>query len=330
MRRREFIALLGSAAVWPHAALGQTIQGMRRLGVLTNTLESDPEWRPELTAFLEQLTKSGWNEGSNIRIDYRFGAGDDGRMLAAAAELVGLKPDLVLARSMPAVRALLSESRTIPIVFISVSDPVGDKLAASMARPGGVVTGFTNFEASMGGKWLELLKEVAPRVRHVAALFNPEVALVGGTFFSAAIEAAAPSFNVTVDIVPVRDAAGIERAFANLASVPDGGLLGMPDPFISAHRALMIELAARHRLPAVHAFRNVAAEGGLMSCGVDLVNLYRQSAAYIDRILRGENPADLPIQAPTKFELVINLKAAKALGLTVPPTLLARADEVIE
>jgi putative ABC transport system substrate-binding protein len=331
MRRREFVTVLGGAVVaWPLAARAQQVERMRRIGVLMNTQESDPEWRRETAAFVKQIETLLWNVGSNVLIDYRFGAGDPDRMAAFAKELVGLRPDVILARSTPAVKAVLSETRTIPIVFVSVSDPVGDGLAASVARPGGNVTGFTNVEASMGGKWLELLKEIAPRTRTVAVLFNPKVAPGGGSYYLRTIEVLVPAFGVSLTSYPVDSATDIEAAMAAHAREPDSALLGMPDPFISAHRGLTIELAARYRLPAVYGFRNFAVEGGLMSYGVDIVDLYRRSATYVSGILKGEKPADLPVQAPTKFELVINLKTAKALGLEVPPTLLARADEVIE
>jgi putative ABC transport system substrate-binding protein len=314
----------------PFAVHAQPAQRMRRIGVLMNTREQDPEWRNETAAFVEQINALGWADGRNIQIDYRFGAGAAGRMAALAKELVSLRPDVILARSTPAVKAVAAETRTIPIIFVSVSDPVGDGLTASVARPGGKVTGFTNVEASMGGKWLELLKEIAPRTRRVAVLFNPKVAPGGGEYYLRTIETVLPSFGFSLTRFPVESANDIEAALTAHAREPDGALLGMPDPFISAYRALTIELAARHRLPAVYGFRNMAVEGGLMSYGVDIVDLYRRSGVYVDRILKGENPADLPVQAPTKFELVINLKIAKALGLTVPPTLLARADEVIE
>jgi putative ABC transport system substrate-binding protein len=279
MKRREFITLLGGAAAWPLKAQAQQSERMRRIGVLMNTQESDPEWRRESAAFVKQIEALGWTEGSNVLIDYRFGAGDADRMAAFAKELVGLRPDVILARSTPAVKAVLSETRAIPIVFVSVSDPVGDGLAASVARPGGSVTGFTNVEASMGGKWLELLKEVAPRTRRVAVLFNPKVAPGGGSYYLRTIEAVAPSFGVSLSSFPVDGATNIETAIAAHAREPDSALLGMPDPFISAYRALTIELTARHRLPAVYGFRNIAVEGGLMSYGVDIGGRRCMSAA---------------------------------------------------
>jgi putative tryptophan/tyrosine transport system substrate-binding protein len=330
MRRREVIAAIGTAAAWPLRAGAQQVRQQRRLGVLVTTGESDPEWKTERTAFLEAMQSLGWTDGANVRIDYRFAAGDRDRLAASGKELVGLKPDVLLARSTTAVRALLAETRTIPIVFVSVSDPVGEKFAASLARPGGNATGFTNVEATMGGKWLELLKEVAPHLRRVGILFNPQVAVAGGSFFVQPIEAAAPAFELTLDILPVHSVDEMKEAVAVLAREPDSALLVPPDVFIVANRASVIELAAHHRLPAVYAFRNMAVEGGLMSYGVDVADLYRRSAAYVDRILKGAQPGELPIQAPTRFELVLNLKAAKSIGLEVSREFLLRTDEVIE
>jgi putative tryptophan/tyrosine transport system substrate-binding protein len=330
MRRRAFITLLGAATTWPLAGRAQQAERARRIGALTNAEASDPEWMRQIAAFREQLEASGWVEGRNVSLDYRFAAGDAGRMSAAAKDLVGLKPDVILARSTPVVKALMPETRTIPIVFVSVSDPVGENFAASMARPGGNITGLTNVEASMGGKWLELLKEVAPGIRRATVLFNPKVAPAGGLFYLRTIEAAAGSLAVALNPVPVFTLAEIEAAVATLARESDSGLIVMPDPFIVPNRELVMALAARHRLPAVYGFRNMAVEGGLMSYGVDLVDLYRRSADYVDRILKGVQPSELPIQAPTRFELIVNLKTAKAMGLNIPESFLVRADEVIE
>jgi ABC-type uncharacterized transport system substrate-binding protein len=330
MRRREVIAGIGTAAAWPLRARAQQVRQLRRLGVLVTTGESDPEWKTERTAFLEAMQSLGWTDGANVRIDYRFAAGDRDRLAASGKELVGLKPDVLLARSTTAVRALLAETRTIPIVFVSVSDPVGEKFAASLARPGGNATGFTNVEATMGGKWLELLKEVAPHLRRVGILFNPQVAVAGGSFFVQPIEAAAPAFELTLDILPVHSVDEMKEAVAVLAREPNSALLVPPDVFIVANRASVIELAAHHRLPAVYAFRNMAVEGGLMSYGVDVADLYRRSAAYVDRLLKGAQPGELPIQAPTRFELVLNLTAAKSIGFEVSREFLLRTDEVIE
>ena len=330
MKRRKFITLLGGAAAWPLAARAQQTARMRRIGRLNYTSEGDLVSKAGVAAFMQELGRFGWKEGVEFRVDYRFGEGDAVRTAAFAKELVALTPDVIVARSTPATRMLLQETRTIPIVFVSVSDPVGDRFVNSIARPSGNATGFTNLEAAMGGKWLELLKEVAPKTKRVAALFNPAVAAGGGMFYLRTLADTAPSFGVSLDPMEVRTPADIERGLEALARTPGAGLIGMPDPFVSAHRAVMIDLAARYRIPAIYGFRNMAVEGGLMSYGVDLVDLDRRSAAYVDRILRGAAPGELPVQAPTKFELVINLKTAKALGLDVPWFLQQRADEVIE
>ena len=329
MRRRAFIANVGAAAAaWPLGARAQQPGPLRRLGILVTTSENDPEWKTERRAFLEAMQSLGWTDGANVRIDYRFAAGDRDRLAASGKELGGLKPDVLLARSTTAVRALIAETRTIPIVFVSVSDPVGEKFAASLARPGGNATGFTNVEATMGGKWLELLKEVAPHLRRVGILFNPRVAVAGGSFFLPPIEAAAPAFALTLDLLTVHSVGEMEEAVTALAREPNSALVVPPDVFIVANRASVI--AARHRLPAIYAFRNMAVEGGLMSYGVDVADLYRRSAAYVDRVLRGSQPGELPIQAPISFELVLNLKTAKSLGLEVSREFLVRTNEVIE
>jgi putative tryptophan/tyrosine transport system substrate-binding protein len=280
LRRREFAAGLGAAAAWPLAARAQNAARLRRLGVLVTTGDNDPEWETERTAFLEAMQSLGWTDGANLRVDYRFAAGDRDRLAAASKELAALKPDVLLARSTIAVRALLAETRTIPVVFVSAADPLGEKFAASLARPGGNATGFTNVEATMGGGWLELLKEIAPHLRRVGILFNPQVAVAGGSFFVQPIEAAAPAFELALDILPVHSVDEMNEAVAVLAREPDSALVVPPDVFIVANRASVIELAARHRLPAVYAFRNMAVEGGLMSYGVDVADLYRRSAAY--------------------------------------------------
>jgi putative tryptophan/tyrosine transport system substrate-binding protein len=318
------------AAAWPHSAGAQAPNPNRRLGILTTTGENDPEWKAERTAFLETLKGFGWTEGQNLHVDYRFAAGDANRAAAFAKELVNLKPDALLTRSTTSVKALLAATRTIPIVFVSVSDPVGEKFAASLAQPGGNATGFTNVEPTMGGKWLEMLKEIVPGVRQVGVLYSPKVAVAGGAFFVGPIEAAAPAFALTLKLMPVETVAQIEQAVAALGREPNSALVVPPDVFIVANRASVIELAARHRLPAVYAFRNMVVEGGLISYGVDIADLYRRSAAYVDRVLRGAKPGELPIQAPTGFELVLNLKTANALGLEIPREFLLRIDEVIE
>jgi putative ABC transport system substrate-binding protein len=331
VRRREILGLLvGSTAAWPLSARAQQPSQVRRIGRFYFTNETDSVAKIGTAAFVQELGRLGWQEGSHFRIDERFGAGDPGRTAALAKELVALAPHVIVSRGTPATRQLLQETRTIPIVFVSVSDPVGDRFVGSIARPGGNVTGFTNLEAGMGGKWLELLKEVAPGIKRVATLFNPESATAGGAFYLRAIKNAAPSFAVTVDPIEVRSTVDIERGLQSLAQTADSGLIGMPDPFVMAHRAVLLNLAARYRLPAVYGFRNMAVEGGVMSYGVDIVDSDRQAAAYVDRILKGAAAGELPVQAPVKFELVVNLKAAKAMGLDIPTSFLLRADEIIE
>jgi putative ABC transport system substrate-binding protein len=328
MKRREFITLLGgAAAAWPLAASAQQLERMRRIGVLMGTAENDPEAPQRVAAFRDALAKLGWSEGRNVAIDFRWAAGDPVRMRALAKELIGATPDIVVAESTPATAALRQESSTTPIVFFAVANPVGSGFVASLPRPGRNITGFTNFEPAMGGKWLELLKEIAPRVLRVAAIFNPRTH--SGQYWQS-MESAAPTFAVELAKSPVHEAGEIERAVKALADQPYGSLIVMPDAFTLAHRDLIVALSARHRLPSIYPFRVFPRTGGLISYGNDLVEGYRNAASYVDRILKGEKPADLPVQAPTKYELVINLKTAKALGLDVPPTLLARADEVIE
>ena len=330
MRRREFITLLGGAAAWPLAARAQQPERMRRIGVLMGYAESDREGQAFVAAFREELQKLGWTEGRNIRIDTRWATPDDAESRQRfAKELVALQPDLILSHSTPTTAALLQQTRTIPIVFAIVSDPVGSGFVASFPRPGGNVTGFTNMEPTMAGKWLELLKEIAPRVARVAFLFNPATAPYAEYYLNP-FKAAAASFAVEAIAAPVHDTSELETVVAAQAREPNGGLIVMPDTFTTAHRAEITSLAARYRLPAVYPFRFFAELGGLLSYGNDLVDNFRRAATYADRILKGAKPSELPVQAPVKFELVINLKTAKALGLTVPPASLARADEVIE
>jgi ABC-type uncharacterized transport system substrate-binding protein len=331
MRRREFFTLLGGvAAAWPLAAHAQQPDRMRRIGVLMNVAASDPEGEFQVATLVLQLKQRGWTEGRNVQFDYRWAAGDVDRMRAFAKELVELQPDVILARSTPATAALKRETQTIPIVFVGVSDPVGEGFVASVARPGAHLTGFTNVESSLGGKWLEMLKEIAPGITSVALIFNPETAPGGGSYYLRLIESAAPSLAVALTRAPVHDPAEIGPALAILAREPSVGLIVLPDALTNVHRELIISQAARYRLPALYAFRYMAAEGGLMSYGIDLVDLFRRAASYVDRILKGAKPADLPVQLPTKYELVINLKTAKALGLTVPLIMQMTADEVIE
>ena len=327
--RREFITLLGGAvAAWPMAARAQQGERVRRIGVLMNFAADDPEAQSRNAAFLQGLSELGWTVGRNLRIDYRWGAGDPDRYRQYAAELLALAPDVILANSSAALASLLQATRTVPIVFTTVADPVGAGYVDSLARPGGNATGFTNFEYAMGGKWLELLREIAPRVTRVAVLQDPAIAAGPGLF--GAIQAVAPSVGVAASPVNVRDAPAIERAIMAFVRSPNGGLIVTGSPLAVVHRELIVTLAARHKLPAIYYERFFTAGGGLISYGPDQADEFRRTAAYVDRILKGEKPADLPVQAPVKHDLAINLKTAKALGLTVPEKLLVAADEVIE
>ncbi len=329
MKRRDVIALAGGAAVaWPLAVRAQQAERMRRIGVLMNLGADDAEGQARLAAFLQGLQEAGWAVGRNVRIDLRWGAGDADHFRKQAAELVALAPDVILASGIPAATPLLQATRTVPIVFAQVVDPVGAGLVASMARPGGNATGFTSPEYGFSGKWVELLKEIAPGVRRVAVLRDATSS--SGIGMLGAIQLAASSLGMEVTPVGVSDAAEIERGFTAFASGSNGGLIVTGNSLTMVYRELIITLAARHRLPAVYALPLFAIGGGLISYGPDSIDPYRRAASYVDRILKGEKPADLPVQAPTKYELVINLKAAKALGLELPATVLARADEVIE
>jgi putative ABC transport system substrate-binding protein len=329
--RRAFLSLLGGAtatSAWPLAARAQQPERMRRIGVLLPAAADDPEYQARVGAFLQALAQSGWTIGRNLRIDTRWAAGKPDAIHRYAAELAALAPDIILAVGSATAGQLLRATRAAPIVFVLVPDPVGAGYVDSLARPGGNATGFTPFEYSMSGKWLELLKEIAPRVTRVAVLRDSAIAAGIGQF--GAIQAVAPSLGMEVKPLDVRDAAEIERAVAAFARSSNAGLILTGSSQATIHRNLIITLAARHKLPAVYFARYFVAGGGLISYGPDLVDQFRRAATYVDRILRGEKPADLPVQQPTKFELVINLKTAKALGLAVPPTVLARADEVIE
>jgi putative tryptophan/tyrosine transport system substrate-binding protein len=326
MRRREFIAGLGGAAAWPLAARAQQGDRMRRIGVLMNGIADDPLFATDRSVLLQGLQQFGWTEGRNVRIDYRFGAGDAESSQKYAAELLALAPDVILASGASTLAPLLRATRSVPIVFVIVSDPVGGGFVESLARPGGNATGFSQFEFGFGAKWLELLKLVAPGVRRVAILWDPT--LPAGLAQFGAIQSAASS--VEVSPVDVRDAADIERGIDAFALGPNGGLIVVSNPTATVHRKLIVTLAARHRLPAVYPFRYWVTDGGLISYGPDLVDQFRLAAGYVDRILKGAKPEDLPVVQSTKFELVINLKTAKTLGVTVPETLLATADEVIE
>jgi putative ABC transport system substrate-binding protein len=326
IKRREFLTLLGGAAAWPVAARAQQERSVRLIAMLMGQAESDPGNAARAAAFQQALAPLGWIDGRNIRIEYRWGAGDPGRLQAAAQALAALKPDIFVSESTPAAAALKEAAAGVPIVFVQVANPVGSGLVASLPRPGGSLTGFTNYEPSMGGKWLEVLKEVAPRIARVGLLFNPRTH--SGQYWPA-LESAAASLALELKRMPVLESAEIERAVEGLARAPNGGLAVMPDSFTMTNRDLIVAQAAGHRVPAVYPFDVFVQAGGLASYGHDLIDDYRRAASYVGRILRGEKPADLPVQAPTKFVLVINLRTAKMLGL-VPPTLLARADEVIE
>jgi putative ABC transport system substrate-binding protein len=326
MRRREFIGLVGGVAVtWPLAAHTQQSDGMRRVGVLMNTRVDEAEGQARVTAFVQGLQKLGWTDGRNVHISIRWAGDDAGLYRSYATELVA--SDVIVASASPSVAALQQATRSVPIVFANVIDPVGAGFVDSLARPGGHTTGFTVFEYSISGKWLELLKEVAPKVTRVAVIRDTSV---GGVGQFAAIQSTAPSLGVELSSIAVRDAGEIEQAVAAFARSANGGLIVTASSLVVPHRDLIFTLAARYRLPALYPFRFYATAGGLASYGPDSVDQYRRAAEYVDRILKGEKPADLPVQAPTKYELVINLKTAKELGLAVPQSLLTRADEVIE
>src|SRR6476646_2108794 len=330
MKRREFISLIGGAvAAWPLAARAQQGERMRRIGVLMGLVASDLEAQTRVAAFENGLQDLGWVKGRNIRIEYRWAGGGEDVLRNHASELIAMTPDLILANSTPVTAALREQSRVVPIVFTQVTDPVGEGLVPNLAHPRGNLTGFTSFEFSIGTKWLELLKQTAPHVTRVALVFNPHSAPFADLFVRP-VEAAAPSFAVTPIAAAVRATDDLDRVFDALAREANGGLMVLPDVSMTNHREALIALAAHHRVPAVYPFRYFAASGGLMSYGTDVAEVFRRAAAYVDRILKDEKPADLPLQAPTKYELVINLKTAKALSLTILQSLLATADEVIE
>jgi putative ABC transport system substrate-binding protein len=332
MKRREFISFLGgAAAAWPLAtARAQESGRVRRVGVLLALFDSDPEGQPRIAAFQQELENLGWTEGRNIQIEYRWASGDADRFRAFAAELVATRPDVLTAHTSASAQALARATRTIPIIFAMVSDPVGSGLAASLSEPGGNATGFTIFETSMGAKWVEFLKELSPRLARVGLLFNPATAPGRISSYLQSVEAAARSVAIDPIVARVSSAAQIEDAIATLSRRPDSGLIVMPDVFMTKHRDLIAALAIRHGLPAVYSFRYFAEGGGLFSYGIDVSDIFRRAAGYVDKVLRGAMPSNLPVQHPDKFELVINLKTARALRLDVPRILLARANEVIE
>jgi putative tryptophan/tyrosine transport system substrate-binding protein len=329
MKRREFITLIGGATV--AASSGARAQDrVRHVGMLMGYAQSDPDTQARMTAFRQAFDRLGWKDAHNVQITYRFGGGEIDRVRGYAKELVYSKPDVIVCETTPSLKAVADQTTTIPIVFISVSDPVSNGFVADLARPGGNITGFTNFEETMGGKWIELLKRIAPESARVGVIFNPDTAPGGGSFFLRSVAASAPALEAEVLPFPVRSDDEIERAVTELGREPGGGLIVMLDVSMAVHRPAIIAQAAANRVPAVFPWRFGATDGGLVSYGVDVADLHRRAAAYVDRILKGTRPADLPVQQPTKFELVINLKTAKALGIEVSPTLLATADEIIE
>ena len=329
MRRREFITLVGgAAATWPLMAHAQQPDGVRRIGVLMGIGDSDPEAKPRVEALEGGLKDLGRTEGHNIHLDYRWTAGDLDRTRAFAKEIVDLKPEVIVVHSTPAVKALRQLTSTTPMVFVLIADPIGSGFVESLAHPGGNLTGFMNVDAPMAGKWLELIKEVAPRVNRIALVYNPRTSPYQSYLKS--FDETARRSGVQGIPTPVLDAAEIERAITALGQQPDSGLFVVPDVFVQVHRELIIKLAEKYRLPAIYPYRFFPESGGLMSYGIDTVVIFRHAASYVDRILKGTAPTDLPVQAPTNFQLVINLKAAKAIGLTIPESFLVRADQVIE
>jgi putative tryptophan/tyrosine transport system substrate-binding protein len=330
MKRREFIALLGGGAVAVSSAARAQQNHPKRVGILMGFAEAEPDTQARMAAFREVFEQLGWKDGHNVAITYRFGVGELDRVRAYAKELVGLNPDLIVCETTPTLKAVADQTSTIPIVFVSVSDPISNGFVTDLARPGGNITGFTNFEATMGGKWVELLKTIAPLSKRVGVIFNPDTAPGGGTYFLRSVAASAPALQAEVLPFPVRSDDEIAQAVTGLGREPGGGLIVMLDVSMAVHRPAIIAQAAANRVPAIYPWRFCAADGGLVSYGVDVPDLHRRAAAYADRILKGAKPAELPVQQPTKFELVVNLKTAKALGIEVSPMLLATADEIIE
>jgi putative tryptophan/tyrosine transport system substrate-binding protein len=331
VKRREFVKLLGgAAATWPLAARAQQSEGMRRVGVVMGWDENDAEAKVWLSGFTQGLSELGWTDGRNLRMDIRWVPGNMEQMRTFAKELVDLKPDVILANSTPVTAALHRETQTVPIVFVIVSDPVGGGFVESFPRPGGNITGFVHNEPTLGSKWVELLRQIAPGVKRVAAMFNPETAPYAKSYYVPSIEGAAQSFKMTSNTAPVHNDAEIEAVITSLAREPMGGLIVMPDNFVDIHRAQIISLALQNHVPAVYQIPVFVRGGGLISYGTDFRDIFHRSASYVDRILRGAKPADLPVQLPVKFVMAVNVKTARALGLTVPQTVLATADEVIE
>jgi putative ABC transport system substrate-binding protein len=330
MRRREFISLAGGAVVWPIAARAQQRGLLRRIGVLMSWDESDPEIKTFFSSFMQGLAKSGWTDGGNVQMEVRWAGGNVDRLRMFAKELVDLQPDVILATSTPATAALQQATRAIPIVFAGISDPVGAGFVASLSRPGGNLTGFINMEGAFGGKWLEVLKEIAPDIKRAAIMFNPDTAPAGGSYYLPSFDAAARKLKVEPIAARVRSVAEIETVITSLGREPGGSLVVMPDVFMETHRGQIILFAARNNVPTVYSQSVFARDGGLLSYGADRVDIFRRSASYVDLILRGAKPAELPVQLPIKYEMTVNAKTAKSLGLDVPLSFQQRADEVIE
>jgi putative tryptophan/tyrosine transport system substrate-binding protein len=331
MNRRKLLGLVGGAVAWPLAARGQQLVHVRQLAVLSSIDEKDPEGKAQLAGFVQRLAELGWSEGYNLRLEIRWGAGNVDQIRTLARELVASRPDVILAASTPATAALHRETQTIPIVFVVVSDPVGEGFVASLARPGGNITGFLHSESGIGAKMLQLLDQIAPGLKRVATLFNPDTAPGGGTYYLHDLETAAQSFHIEHIAARARSDAEIGTVITSLGAQPGGGLIVLPDPFMFSREKTVVSFAARTNVPAIYPWKFVVTKhDGLLSYGPDLTDIYRRGASYVDKVLRGVKPADLPVQVPIKFEMVINLKTAKALGITVPPSLLATADEVIE
>lgn len=328
MKRREFIAAIGSAVAMPFAVRAQQSERVRRIGVLMPLGKDNPEAQARIAAFLQELQRLGWTDGRNLQVEYRWDTGDPNFHSKSAAELVTLSPDVILATATPAVAALQQATRTVPIVFAQVADPVSAGFVVSLAKPGGNMTGFTNIDYEISAKWLELLKEIAPHVTRVGVIRDPTITSAVGQY--AGVQSAARAFGMEVSTLGGRGAGDVERTVTEFGRGSNGGLISVANPLVVNNRSLIISLAARHRLPAIYPFRSFVANGGLISYGAEPIDAYRQAAGYVDRILKGEKPADLPVQGATKFELVINLNAARALGLTVPHSLLSRANEIIE
>lgn len=326
MSRREFIRLIGGAALWPLAALAQQAEPMRRIGVLLNLAADDPETAPRLQVFLRVLQELGWREGVNLRLDYRWSVDDPDRARTYAAELIALNPDVILVHGSPIMRQVQRVNRSVPVVFVSVADPVGGGFVTTLARPGGNSTGFTNLEYSLAGKWLELLKQIMPQLRRAAVIRNADEVSGGGQF--GAIQALVPSLGVELLPIDPHDAGEIERSIVKFASQPDGGLIVTATALAAVHRQQIIALAAQYRLPTIYPYKFFVVDGGLLSYGPDTIDQYRRAAGYVDRILKGAKPADLPVQAPTNYETVVNLKTAKTLGLAIPQSILSTADVI--